>query len=327
MTPTTHALLIEGLRREGWPKPARKHPADKGGWTRGGITAKNWGAYRRLGRPATPSELNAITELDALDFYYERYVRLPGLESVPDDSLRALLVDWTFTSWSDDPIKALQQSLAARLLYDGPIDGVLGPKTKAALLMDRAPRQTYREVLAARIRFYLGLAFDDQVDAFLESHPTSQLQNARGWVNRCLEFLPMLLLALLASGCAPTRYVPTATHPTATEITALASVVEAAQSLRLPFALRVTPPIVHAGGAAWVKCYTPPWMGAGRVRYGIEGLRTSEHAIDRTENSLLVDHIPCGSHVASCIAQTGAGVARREQRIETPNADDCEGAR
>lgn len=190
MDPDIETVLREGLRREGWPAPAAKHPADRGGWTRGGITAGNWGAFRRLGRPATPGELDDITEAEALDFYYRQYVKVPGYDGVPDGRLQALLVDWAFTSWHDDPTKALQQSLADRGLYAGAVDGAFGPKTRAALSADRDPRQTYRDVYNARIDFYVDLALDKHARALMRQNKRTQLHFLRGWVRRCLEFTP-----------------------------------------------------------------------------------------------------------------------------------------
>ena len=183
-------VLREGLRREGWPKPARALVSDRGGLTRGGITAANWGDFRQLGRPATAAELDAITEPEALEFYFQRYVLLPRFDQVLDQRLRALLIDWAFTSWSDDPTKALQAALRVRGLYAGAVDGVLGPKTIAALQSDRDPRQLFRDVLAARVRFYIDIALDGHARALMRSQPTCQLANLKGWVNRCLEFIP-----------------------------------------------------------------------------------------------------------------------------------------
>src|SRR3972149_5595126 len=159
LDPQFSDVLRACLRREGWPEPARLHPADRGGLTRGGITSENWGDYRGLKRRATAAELGAITDDEALQFYFLRYVQQPGLDQVTDQRLRALLVDWCFTS-GDDPIRALQGSLRVRGLYAGAIDGRLGPKTRAGLFADRDPRQTYRDVLAARGRVYVRLGVD-----------------------------------------------------------------------------------------------------------------------------------------------------------------------
>lgn len=188
--PNIARVLRDGLRREGWPALARSVVSDTGGLTRGGITAVNWGDYKHLGRPATADELNAISEPEALEFYFQRYVMLPRFDRVLDQKLRALVIDWAFTSWSDDPIKALQTSLRTRGLYAGALDGVIGPKTIAALQADPDPRQLYRDVFNARVTFYRHVAFDKDVRAFLGAHPTSQLHNLAGWTNRCLEFTP-----------------------------------------------------------------------------------------------------------------------------------------
>jgi lysozyme family protein len=190
LDPNIRTVLDDVLRREGWPKPAEHHPADRGGLTRGGVTARNWGLYKGLGRLATRGELDALTEDDLLAFYYQRYVELPKFDTLTDQKLRALAVDWGVTSGPDDPTKAIQRSLRTRGLYDGAVDGLIGPQTKAALFADRDPRQLYRDVYNARIRHYLDIAFDAQAKAFLKTNPTSQLAFARGWIFRCLEFTP-----------------------------------------------------------------------------------------------------------------------------------------
>lgn len=189
LDPNIDRALRNGLTNEGWPRPARALSSDRGGLTRGGITADDWGAWRHLGRPATADELNAITTDDALAFYVQRFVLTPRLDQVTDQRLRALLIDWGFTS-GVRPIESMQRSLSARGLYAGAIDGEIGPGTIAALLSERDPRQLYRDVFNDRVRFYLAVAFDEQVDAFLTDHPTTQLHNCRGWINRALEFTP-----------------------------------------------------------------------------------------------------------------------------------------
>lgn len=185
-------IIRDILRREtgGIPFAAARadlHPADRGGWTRAGITAVNAGAFLGLDRPATPEELDALTEAQALEFYAQRYVR--PYAYVPEP-LQSLLVDWAVTSWHDDPTKALQTALVRRGVYAGRIDGVAGSQTKAAVIADPDARQTYREVFTARLRYMLHVAFDAEVRDFLRTHPRSQLANLRGWVHRSLEFVP-----------------------------------------------------------------------------------------------------------------------------------------
>lgn len=188
--PNIDRVLRSVLRLEGWPAPAKLEPGDAGGLTRGGITAFGWGTYRGLRRLATRAELDAITEDEALTFYFERYVERPGFLELIDQRLRALAVDWGVTSGPDDPIKAIQRSLRDRGLYAGAIDGVLGPKTKAATFADRDPRQLYRDVFAARVRHYLAVGFDVHVLRFLDDNNETQLRFLRGWLSRTLEFVP-----------------------------------------------------------------------------------------------------------------------------------------
>ncbi len=189
---TIGTIIRDVILRESGGRPfaaarAELHPADKGGWTRAGITAVHAGEFLELGRPATPDELNAMSEAQGFAFYEQRYCR-PYI-GVPEP-LRTLLIDFSVTSWHDDPTKALQTALVRRGVYSGRIDGVMGPKTRAALVRDPDARQTYRDVFAARIRYMLDVAFDAQVAVFLQTHPTSQLHFCRGWIYRSLEFVP-----------------------------------------------------------------------------------------------------------------------------------------
>jgi lysozyme family protein len=189
MTPRIEAILRAGLRREGWPAPARAQAADRGGLTRGGITAANWGSYKKLGRSASRVELDAITESEALAFYNQRYVIGSGFEKVENEKLQELLIDWAFTSWYDDPTRALQRCLQQCGLYNGVVDGVFGPRTLIALQCCESQATLYYGVLAARIDFYLSLGFDRQTREYLDTHPTSLLHFVRGWVIGCLELL------------------------------------------------------------------------------------------------------------------------------------------
>jgi lysozyme family protein len=192
LDPRIRGILLDALAREGWAggrAKARHQAADRGGLTRGGMTATNWGRYKQLGRLATADELNAITEDEALEFYYTEYCLALHFDQVLDQQLRALLIDWAFTSY-DDPAKALQASLKARGLYAGKLDGVIGPQTIAALRADREPKRLFQDVFIARIKHYVKCAWDAPVRHFLKANRETQLHNLPGWINRSLELLP-----------------------------------------------------------------------------------------------------------------------------------------
>lgn len=190
---TVDAIVHDILRRElhrsesSWEESrARLHAADKGGWTRGGITAASWGSYGGWGRPATRLELDAITAAEAFAFYYRRHVQ-PFDEYA--DPLRILLVDFGVTTSHVNVYRGLQRALRDMGLYAGAIDGVVGPVTRAAIASCSDQRQLYLRVLEHRARHYLSLAFDHDVRAFLKANPTSQLHFALGWLSRCLPFV------------------------------------------------------------------------------------------------------------------------------------------
>ena len=63
---TIEQILDDILRREGGYV---NHPADRGGPTNFGITAQTLGSWRKLGRPATAAEVQALTEPEARAIY------------------------------------------------------------------------------------------------------------------------------------------------------------------------------------------------------------------------------------------------------------------
>ena len=174
--------IVDGiLRREGG---FVHHQADKGGATNRGITAATLGEFRRLGRPATPDEVQAMAEDEARLIYTRRYLAPWRWVQEP---LRILLIDWGVTTSHPNVIKGLQRALAEQGEYDGLIDGIAGTKTRQAV--ERADDWAlYLRVLEQREAFYLDLAFDAQTMAFLRDHPKTQLHFARGWLSRCREF-------------------------------------------------------------------------------------------------------------------------------------------
>lgn len=65
------------------------------------------------------------------------------------------------------------------------------------------------------------------------------------------------------------------------------------------FELTTRPRIAFAGQAVWVRCYAP--QDGQYIRYGIEGVRISgPSTLERTENLLLVERLPCGKLTVTC---------------------------
>jgi lysozyme family protein len=163
------ALLDDVLRREGG---CVDHPADRGGPTKFGITATTLGDWRRLGRAATAQEIAALTPDEARAIYRRRYIADPGFEGIKHPPLLALLVDAGVHSGPKRAVEWLQTALGVSA------DGVLGPRTRAALI-GADPVVLYRRVLAARLRFLGRLITQDRRQAAF----------AAGWMARLAEWV------------------------------------------------------------------------------------------------------------------------------------------
>lgn len=164
---TTDALLDDLIRREGG---FVNNVNDKGFATNYGITSRTLGEWRGLGRPASVAEVKALDEKEARAIYTARYVQ--PFRLIPFDELRAHLVDIGVQSGPVAAIEMLQQVLGV------PVDGMLGPRTLAALGV--LPWRVVNDAIVAhRVRFYRDLVKRD---------PT-QSEFSAGWLTRTLEFL------------------------------------------------------------------------------------------------------------------------------------------
>lgn len=181
---TIDTLIADIIHREGGYSD---RAADRGGPTNMGITMPTLASW--LKRPVTKQEIQQLSKQVATDIYRSRYVS--PWKFVSDPLLRTLLIDWSVTSGPDDPARALQMYLdtTGALLTT---DGQLGPATREAwkAYESSVPNSIARRFVAkARIEFYITLALDREARAFMQSHPSTQLHNLRGWVRRALEFL------------------------------------------------------------------------------------------------------------------------------------------
>lgn len=115
---TTDDILNEILEREGG---FVNNPSDRGKATKFGITMNTLADYR--GAPVTVEDVKALTLNEARDILRDRYLMKPGIFHIPNDILRAAVLDYAVHSGPATAIKALQRVLGV------PADGVMGGQT------------------------------------------------------------------------------------------------------------------------------------------------------------------------------------------------------
>lgn len=158
-------LIDAIIAREG--REFTNRGTDRGGPTRFGITAATLGEYRRLGRPATAAEVEALDEPEARAIYAAVYITGPGFDRIADPRLRDAVVDFGVHSGQVRAAVELQHAAGVRA------DGRVGPVTLAAVAK-ADPEMLRRRVLAARLRLLGRLITRDP----------SQAANAAGWMDR-----------------------------------------------------------------------------------------------------------------------------------------------
>jgi lysozyme family protein len=173
---TADDIITDILRREG--SAYTNDPADHGGPTKYGITLRDLRSWR-LNLALTADDVEALTEDEARAIYRKRYIADPGLEQIPDEWLRAFLVDAGVLQGPKNAIKFLQRSLGVAT------DGVLGPVTLAALAESDTQR-TRKAVMRERIQHLVAAALVDLPPDLVQS---TNLKFLRGWLNRVVSFL------------------------------------------------------------------------------------------------------------------------------------------
>lgn len=159
------------------------NPADRGGATNFGITLVTLAAWRHSkGRAVTTTEdVRNLTISEAMEIYRWEYVEKPGFLTIEDPELFDLVVDSGVNHGPDRAAKFLQEALGVKA------DGDIGPKTRGALARSWIP-QVYRDVIAARLRFYGRFISKDRTDADRDGIPDAT-EFASGWLNRLSEFV------------------------------------------------------------------------------------------------------------------------------------------
>jgi lysozyme family protein len=164
---TVDQLIDEIMDREGGYVD---HKDDRGGATKFGITKQTLTEWR--GHPVTVADVKALGIGEARDIYLSQYVVRPGFLSLPDPLL-AHVVDFGVNAGPAQATKTLQRVVGVK------DDGVLGPKTRAALASADIADVT-RRFWQERIRYYGHLVALRPANAtFLD-----------GWLNRCFAMWP-----------------------------------------------------------------------------------------------------------------------------------------
>lgn len=104
---------------------------DRGGATKYGITQATLSNWRD--RPVTVEEVEALTEAEAKDIYFDDYVAGPRFSDIQNGVLQELVIDFGVNSGTVRAAKALQRAVNG---LGGPqiaVDGNIGPNTLKAV--------------------------------------------------------------------------------------------------------------------------------------------------------------------------------------------------
>lgn len=155
-------VIARILQREG--STYTDLPQDAGGATKYGITIP---FYQDLtGHPKTAADIQALTEAQAASLYLS-FLQSAGLAEIPNVVILDAVADFAVLHGLFAAVKALQRAIGV------PVDGVVGPLTRAALLTAN-PTKTAAIVTAEQLR---------RIGNRITLQPSQSLF-ARGWMNR-----------------------------------------------------------------------------------------------------------------------------------------------
>jgi lysozyme family protein len=165
------------------------HPADKGGPTNYGITAKSYAEYFR--RPAAASskipkktiisEIKYVTPELAEKIYYTLYYVRPGIDLLPEQ-IQPIMLDMAVNHGRSGSVKILQTALAQAGINPGQPDGLIGKKTimaafKAVQLLGN---HFINDLVNCRLNYYQEIINNDPTQAAFKA----------GWFARAESFRP-----------------------------------------------------------------------------------------------------------------------------------------
>lgn len=185
---TTEDIVTALLLREG--REYTNDPIDHGGPTKFGITLRDLRAWRsriaadegeacHIRLATTEADVEALEEAEAREIYRRRYILDPGFDQIPDDWLRAFVVDTGVLQGQKTAVKLVQRALGVTM------DGILGPVTLAALAA-ADPALIRSIMIRNRIQHLVACALADVPP---DTVSTTNLKFLRGWLNRVAAFL------------------------------------------------------------------------------------------------------------------------------------------
>ena len=159
------------LKREGLYS---NHPQDRGGATKYGITLATLSIYRK--GPVTEEMVKNLSLSEALDIYEKLYWSPLLLDQVKDEALAAIILDQAINRGGTSVVRRLQRILGVT------IDGIMGPKTLAAINMADSTEMALKFVLDSQMQY-----------AEICVRDPSQLVFLKGWLKRTHELLEVAL--------------------------------------------------------------------------------------------------------------------------------------
>lgn len=158
------------------------NPADKGGPTKYGITAKTLGAWRKLKRDATAEEVAAIDMGEAGAIYIGWYIDRPGftVANIPNERLRVHLIDFGINSGPARAIRWFQRCIGV------PASGVLDQSTRTSIRYLERERFGRRKSLDVACDVLVAARLW-MIDRNTDAH-ANQKQFEEGLESRALEF-------------------------------------------------------------------------------------------------------------------------------------------
>lgn len=139
---------------------------DAGGPTNKGVTLTTFRQY--YGSSKTVDDLKKITDEQWGHIFKTGYWDKCKADQINSQSIANIIVDWAYMSGVSTAVKGVQRLLGCK------DDGIIGPKTLAAINGCMWQMQLFHEIQKTRMNFYLNLV----------ARKPSQSVFLRGWTNR-----------------------------------------------------------------------------------------------------------------------------------------------